>query len=285
MTTVNGTTFQKITEGDLTMADGLGDCLQRKGYEEIVTHEVGHVIGLGHSSENPNEPDPNLENATMYFLAHLDGRGATLMEDDIAGVSFIYPVDTDPLDLDGDGVKNDDDDCPSTPPGAAVDARGCSCQDTGHAACDDGLLCTKDLCNATTGGCSTTPIDCTDGDPCLTGTCSEENGCATSPVAGNAAVLCVYQRPYPPPACLGERVPKSIRTLLRKASRLVSRGITKNDPRSFEKADKKLERARKAIDHAASRKKNPQSPVCATALGTLVDDARARLPLTAAVTN
>jgi hypothetical protein len=285
MTTVNGTTFQKISEGDLTMADGLGDCMQRKGYEEIVTHEVGHVIGLGHSSEDPNEHNPDLENATMYFLAHLDGRGATLMADDIAGVAFIYPVETDPNDLDGDGVQNDDDACPSTPAGAAVDATGCSCQDTGHAPCDDGLLCTKDFCNTSTGGCSTSSIDCTDGDPCLTGTCSEENGCATAPVAGNAAALCVYQRPYPPSACLGERVPKSVRALLRKASRLVSRGITKSDSRFFAKADKKLARARKAIDRAASRKKKPQSPVCASALGALVDDARARLPMTAAVTN
>ena len=284
-TTVNGTTFEKITEGDLTIADGLSDCLQRTGFEEIVTHELGHVIGLGHSSENPNEPDPNLENATMFFLAHLDGRGATLMADDIAGVSFIYPVQTDPLDLDGDGVKNDDDACPSTPVGAPVDARGCSCQDVGHAPCDDGLFCTADFCDATTGGCSSKPIDCTDGDPCLTGSCSEDQRCATAPVAGNAAVLCVYQRPYPPPACLGERVPKSVRALLRKASRLVTRGITRNDPKSFEKADKALKRVRKIIDHAAARRKKPQSPVCATALGALVDDARARLPLTAAVTN
>jgi len=98
-------------------------------------------------------------------------------------------------------------------------------------------------------------------------------------------VLCVYQRPYPPPACIGERVPKSVRTLLRKASRLVAHGIDKKDARFFEQADKKLGRARKTIDHAAARRKRPQSPVCATALGTLVDDARARLPLTAAVTN
>jgi hypothetical protein len=285
MTTVNGTTFQKISEGDLTMADGLGDCLQRKGYEEIVTHEVGHVIGLGHSSEDPNERNPDLENATMYFLAHLDGRGATLMADDIAGVTFIYPVENDPLDLDGDGVKNDDDACPSTPVGAPVDATGCSCQDDGRAPCDDGLFCTQDLCNPSSGGCSTKPIDCTGGDPCLTDSCTEEDGCATAPVAGNGAVLCVYQRPYPPPACAGERVPASVRKLLRKASRLVTSGITRNDPKFFEKADKKLERARKAIDHAATRRKKPQSAVCASALGALVDDARARLPLAAAITN
>jgi hypothetical protein len=207
------------------------------------------------------------------------------MADDIAGVSFIYPVESDPNDLDGDGVPNDQDHCPSTPVGQAVDATGCSCQDSGHAVCDDGLACTDDFCDATNGNCTTKPIDCTGGDPCVTSTCDESAGCETAPITGNAAVLCVYQRPYPPPACLGERVPKSVRGLLRKASRLSARGIERNDPRLFVKADKKLARARKAIDKAALRKRNPQSAPCATALGSLVDDARRRLPLTAAVTH
>jgi len=80
---VNGTTFERITEGDVTMNDGVGACWGSTNVAEIVTHEFGHAIGLGHSGDS---------NATMYAYAHFDGRGAALRADDIAGVSFLYPV-------------------------------------------------------------------------------------------------------------------------------------------------------------------------------------------------
>src|SRR5262249_19143811 len=159
--------------------DGLGGCISLISLEEITTHELGHVIGLGHSSENQNEPDPSLRDATMYYLAHLDGRGASLRPDDIAGVSALYPTPTDPNDLDGDGVANGSDVCPNTPPGTAVDDTGCSCAEAGHVPCDDGLVCTNDRCIASTGRCVSTPVDCTGGDPCLIGACNETSGCST----------------------------------------------------------------------------------------------------------
>src|SRR5258705_9720189 len=117
---------------------------------------------MGHSSENPNEPNTLLRDATMYFLLHLDGRGAGLRDDDIEGISTLYPGGVDPNDLDGDGVPNDADDCPSTPAGTPVDTHGCGCGEDGHVACDDGLVCTQDTCNPSSGLCIAPPRDCTD---------------------------------------------------------------------------------------------------------------------------
>jgi hypothetical protein len=276
----NGQTFGRISEGDLTVNNGLADCFPRRSdYEEIVTHEIGHTIGLGHSSENPNEPDPVLRDATMYFLAHLDGRGASLRSDDVAGVSFIYKIENDPNDLDGDGVTNDADVCPNTPAGERVDTTGCACGEAGHVTCDDGLVCTLDGCNSAVGRCDPTPIDCTHGDPCLTGSCDEQSGCMTANVTGDAAVLCVYRRIYPPAACGSERVPRVVRKLLRRAARLAERGLMRDKPRLLRAADRRLARAHKAIDRAAQRRRKPQGPVCANALVALIDEARARLPL------
>src|SRR5262249_30385371 len=86
---------------------------------EVATHEIGHTIGLAHST------DPS---ATMYSFAHFDGRGAGLTDDDRAGVSYLYPVDGGgaptpgaptatpppaPPDTDDDGVIDAEDNCPT----------------------------------------------------------------------------------------------------------------------------------------------------------------------------
>jgi len=83
-TVVNGTTFVQIVTGKVTFNNGWGGCSiwTQCNLAEVTTHEIGHTIGLGHSA------DPN---ATMYAMAHFDGRCATVESDDIAGVSFIYP--------------------------------------------------------------------------------------------------------------------------------------------------------------------------------------------------
>ena len=161
--TVGGITFGNISEGDVTINNGFVDCFGATNLAEVMTHEIGHALGMGHSSEDPNESNPVLKDATMYFLAHFDGRGAAVRQDDVAGISAIYPVDPN-ADSDGDGVLDVNDHCPATPAGKVVDAQGCACVDAGHVSCNDHDKCTVDSCDAATAACVNTPIDCTDSD-------------------------------------------------------------------------------------------------------------------------
>jgi len=103
----NGRSFQRALRGKVTLANGWNACAVWNpcNFAELVTHELGHAIGLAHSSDNPDETDPVLLDATMYFMAHFDGRCAGVRTDDINGVSFLYPTaqpptitttDTDP---------------------------------------------------------------------------------------------------------------------------------------------------------------------------------------------
>lgn len=122
--TVDGTTFVRITEGDLTVNDGFAGCRywNATNLAEVLTHEMGHTIGLGHSSENPHESNVVLRDATMYYLAHFDGRGAALRSDDIAGVRALYPPAANLVDQDGDGVPDGNDNCPSVANADQADA-------------------------------------------------------------------------------------------------------------------------------------------------------------------
>jgi hypothetical protein len=117
---VNGVEFRRITEGNITFNRGFGGCSfwTSENLAEIVTHELGHSIGIGHSSETEEETSAVLKDATMYFRAHFDGRGARLRSDDIAAVRAVYPGEsgTEPADLDDDGVLDAEDNCPGNDP-------------------------------------------------------------------------------------------------------------------------------------------------------------------------
>jgi hypothetical protein len=160
---VGGTTFYRISEGDLTVNNNIGVCLGAVDITETVAHELGHTIGLDHSSDTE---------ALMYEFAHHDGRGAQLNDDDVLGVSTLYPEP----DVDGDGIPDARDRCPSTPEGFIIDADGCACTEPGSAGCGDDDLCTEDSCNTETGACVHDPIDCGDGDPCTIDCCIPGTG-------------------------------------------------------------------------------------------------------------
>src|SRR5205823_2375958 len=121
---VNGVSFARITEGNITFNSGFSGCgfWNQTNLAEVTTHELGHTIGIGHSSEDDNEQSVTLKEATMYYRAHFDGRGASLKADDIAAVRAIYPGDdgTTNEDQDGDGVPDAIDNCPGSDPHLGV---------------------------------------------------------------------------------------------------------------------------------------------------------------------
>jgi hypothetical protein len=80
---VGGRNFNRLVESDIIFNDGM-ECFlgNSANLAEVACHELGHSIGLGHSSDS---------NATMWATAHGRNRDAVLGDDDIAGVLAIYP--------------------------------------------------------------------------------------------------------------------------------------------------------------------------------------------------
>jgi hypothetical protein len=90
--TFKGTTYLRTAGADIVVNDGIACFLQSDTLplRELLAHELGHTLGLGHSSESRSEPNATLRDALMYFAVHNDGRGAVLKADDLAGIRQVY---------------------------------------------------------------------------------------------------------------------------------------------------------------------------------------------------
>src|SRR5215471_1168876 len=92
---VNGTTFHEISYGYIEF-NPFASCYYGDScsVKEVTTHEMGHSLGMGHSWDTNYPPPPTAaeQAATMYYIAHFDGRCASIRTDDINGITFIYPA-------------------------------------------------------------------------------------------------------------------------------------------------------------------------------------------------
>lgn len=91
--------------------------------QSVLTHEIGHFLGLGHSSNR---------GATMY-ASYSGGTGSRVLDaDDIAGVCFLYPDESAGCTVDGDcpsGYHCEGGSCVRNPAGTGDMCAPCSSHD------------------------------------------------------------------------------------------------------------------------------------------------------------
>ncbi len=93
---VNGNEFYPVTRGYLVMKHTQTTLQTLSSFEEVLCHEVGHILSMAHSSESSSEPDTALKQAIMFFQAHADGRGAQLGSYDPPVIQQAYPTNNTP---------------------------------------------------------------------------------------------------------------------------------------------------------------------------------------------
>jgi len=93
---VSGNEFYPVSRGYLVMKHTQATLQNVVSFEEVLCHEIGHILSMAHSSENPSEPNTALKQAIMFFQIHADGRGAALGSYDPPVVQQAYPTNNTP---------------------------------------------------------------------------------------------------------------------------------------------------------------------------------------------
>lgn len=117
-----------------------------------------------------------LERALGGACVDGDGDGVCDEDDNCPAIA-----NDDQADTDGDGVGDVCDNCPDEPNADQADedgnGEGDACDGCkSDADCADGDLCSQDVCDLATGECSNPPVDCNDGNDCTIDSCNPADG-------------------------------------------------------------------------------------------------------------
>lgn len=93
---VAGNEFFRSSSGNVVLERTNATMQNLATFTEVLCHEIGHAIGMAHSSQNPSEPNNTLKQSIMYYQVHADGRGATLGTYDPPIIQQAYPTNNTP---------------------------------------------------------------------------------------------------------------------------------------------------------------------------------------------